>query len=125
MLKPNINLASLTEEPCLEDTAYMTKQIPKKVLKKGDIVHVGEKQFLVTEVHDGAVSAAKRVQTICIQFNPDDDVTERQKLIRDTMKDRLPIELINVTLKVDGLETYYGYDQDLRHADSITLIYTK
>lgn len=99
----------------------MTEQIPQR----GDIMQLGENKVLITETRDGKVLSFKRLQTTFIQFKPDDTVIERQQLIRDTMKDRLPIELINVSLKVDGLNVCYGYDQDLRHADSITLIYTK
>lgn len=102
-------------------TPHMTNQIPKK----GDIMQLGKSRVIVTEAREGKVYSFKRLQTTFIPFDPLDNIAARQKLIRDTMKDHLPIELISVSLMVSGLEIDYGYEDDLRNADSITIIYTK
>lgn len=120
MIEQTSNLASLTEESAWR-TPHMTKTIPKK----GDIMQVGKSKIIVTEARDGRIYSFKRLQTAFIAFDPDEDIPTRQKLIRDKMKDQLPIELIDVTLRIDGLEVGYGYDTDLEKAYSITIIYTK
>lgn len=102
-------------------TPHMTKQIPKK----GDIVTLGKSKVIVTEARDGKVYSFKRLQTTFITFDLGDDIPARQQIIRNTMKDKLPIELVKVSLMVSGMEIEYGYEQDLHNAESMTIIYTK
>lgn len=119
MLNRTSNLAPPTME-----TTWRIPQM-KKIPKKGDVMLLGEKRFLVTEVQNDQVYSAKRLQTMFIPFSEDESLEDRRHLIRDTMKDRLPIELIDVTLhKISG-DVGYGHDQDLLEAISMTIIYTK
>lgn len=104
---------------------FVSPTIMERIPQKGDIVLLGNKQFAITSVVDGKIHSAKRLQTFIVTFHPMDDVRDRQKIIRDSMKDRLPIELISAVLYIDGMSADYGLDEDLLKAEKIIITYTK
>lgn len=97
----------------------------ERIPRKGDLFMLGENKFAVTKVVDGKVFSAKRLQTRIVEFHPLDDVRDRQKIIRDAMKDRLPIELVSAVLHINSRTVDYGQDEDLLKADKMTITYTK
>lgn len=97
-----------------------------RIPRRGDIVSLNDKRFLVTEVREGKVYSAKRLQTTFIAFDHRDSIAIRHDAIRGAMKGHLPIELIDVVLQVPGRgDVGYGHEQDLRDAESITITYIR
>jgi hypothetical protein len=93
--------------------------------KNGDIVSVGTSKIRITEIRDGKIYSFKPVKTTIIPFKPDFSLKERQDLVKQTMQEHLPIDLISVKLIVGSKEFEYGFDEHLNNAERIILTYTK
>lgn len=84
-----------------------------------------EKQINKGDIASMDAGEGKKVCTVRIAFYGTEDLIERQTIIRTIMKERLPIDLLDAHLIVDGRQVGYGHDLDLLKAEQITLTYTK